>query len=319
MKFLKNKRRIQAITNYLDTVRDYLRWTLSQFNQASLHYGHGTDSAWDEAVHLVLQALNLPLSIDNRVLDAKLTVQERRKIIYWVWLRINKRLPLPYITNTAWFAKLPFYVDSRVLIPRSPIGELIRNEFEPWCDTHSVHRVLDLCTGGGCIAIGCAHLMPQAQVIGSDISPDALKVAQVNRQKHQMEHQLQLVQSDLFDQLDPEQKFDLIVSNPPYVDQPDMDSLPAEYHHEPRNALAAGQDGLTIVRRILAQASDYLTSQGILIVEVGNSQEALQAEYPEVPFTWLCFEDGGDGVFLLKYDELLAYQDIFQQRRDKAS
>ncbi|MDA0910949.1 MAG: 50S ribosomal protein L3 N(5)-glutamine methyltransferase [Proteobacteria bacterium] len=303
---------VDALAQDLHTIRDYLRWATSRFLEAELFYGHGTDSAWDEAVHLVLQALYLPLDIDNRILDARLTHLERQKVIKWVYRRVVDRVPLPYLTKTAWFAGMKFCVDQRVIVPRSPIGELIRNEFEPWVNHHNVERVLDLCTGSGCIGIATAHVFPDAEVILSDISEDALEVAKRNIKQHDMEQRVTAMQSDLFANLSG-QKFDLIISNPPYVDMNDLASMPQEYLKEPALALGSGDDGLDITRKILTEALDYLNEGGVLIVEVGNSQYALQEAFQSVPFTWLNFEDGGDGVFLLTYDELKTYRSIFAE------
>ncbi|WP_116964836.1 50S ribosomal protein L3 N(5)-glutamine methyltransferase [Fastidiosibacter lacustris] len=302
---------VDALASDLETIRDYLRWASSRFLEAELFYGHGTDSAWDEAVHLVLQALYLPLDIDDRILDARLTHVERQKVIKWVYRRVVDRIPLPYLTKTAWFAGMKFYVDQRVIVPRSPIGELIRNEFEPWVNHNKVLRILDLCTGSGCIGISCAHVFDQAQVTLVDISEDALAVAEKNIKLHNLENRVKTVYSDLFNSVQG-QKFDLIVSNPPYVDHEDLSSMPEEYLKEPILALGSGEDGLDITRRILIEASDYLTEDGILIVEVGNSQCALCEAFSEVPFTWLNFEDGGEGVFLLTYQELITYKKAFE-------
>ena len=291
-----------------------MRWATSRFSEANLFYGHGTDSAWDEAVHLVLQLLYLPLDIDDRVLDSKLTRIEREKIIACVYRRVVERIPLPYLTHTAWFAGMKFYVDQRVIVPKSPFGELIRSDFSPWIDDSSkVKSVLDLCTGSGCIGIGCAKIFPKAKVTLSDISAGALEVAKHNVKDHHLQGQVKVVQSDLFKSLEGEH-YDLIVSNPPYVDRQELDSMPAEYHKEPMLALeGGGDDGLDIVKRILRQAPHHLNPEGYLIVEVGESQYALRDQFPNIPFTWLTFEDGGDGVFLLTAEELLKYHEEFQE------
>lgn len=300
----------EHLIDQLVTIRDYLRWATSRFEESELYYGHGCDSVWDEAVHLVLQALYLPLDIDSRVLDARLTTIERERVIEWIYRRVVDRVPLPYITNKAYFAGKEFYVDSRVLIPRSPIGELITNHFEPWVASDRIHSVLDLCTGSGCIGIASLDAFPDANITLSDISADALDVAKRNINLHHVSDQVKLVQSDLFKNLGGE-RFDLIVSNPPYVDQKDLDDMPKEYHSEPKLGLEAGVDGLDVVKRILAQAPHHLNENGVLIVEVGNSQYALQDLYPKVPFTWISFENGGDGVFLLTADELVKYHEVF--------
>lgn len=292
------------------TINDCLRWATSRFREAKLFYGHGTDSAWDEAVHLVLQLLHLPLDIDDRILNARLTLNEREYIIRCIYRRVVERRPLPYLTHCAWFAGQPFYVDERVVIPRSPFGELISNYFQPWVELDKVTKILDLCTGSGCMAITCADIMPQASIVASDFSFDALEVARKNIHGHQKQGQIELVQSDLFVNLEGEY-FDLIIANPPYVDASDYESMPAEFHKEPTSGLAGGQDGLAIVRRILRDAPYHLNPEGVLIVEVGNSQQALQETFPHVPFTWLMFENGGDGVFLLTAEMLLQYHEDF--------
>lgn len=287
----------------LQTIRDFLRWATSRFNEASLYYGHGTDNAWDEAIALILHTLHLPHDIDPAVLDAHLTEKERTQLLQLIQRRINERIPVPYLTHEAWFTGLPFYVDERVLIPRSPIAELIENQFSPWIDPDQVHHILDLCTGSGCIAIASAKAFPDAMVDASDVSVDALAVAKMNVLRHQVEDQVNLIQSDLFNEI-PQKKYDIIVSNPPYVDADDFSSLPEEYRYEPILGLKAGQDGLDMARVILQQAKRYLNPNGILIVEVGNSEVALAEQFPEIPFTWLEFQRGGGGVFLLRATEL---------------
>lgn len=296
--------------NELYTIRDILRWTVSCFNEAGLYYGHGTDSAWDEAVALILHTLHLPHNINQSVLDARLTSQERDKLYKIIQRRIKDRIPIAYLTGEAWFAGLPFYVDERVLIPRSPIAELIEHHFSPWIE-HDIENILDLCTGSGCIAIAAAKAFPNTQVDASDISTDALAVSKINVLRHQVEDQVHLYPADLFKGL-PQKKYDIIISNPPYVNEIEMNELPPEYHHEPDSGLRAGKDGLDIVTRILHEAQKYLKPQGILIVEVGNSESALEEKYPDVPFTWLEFERGGGGVFLLTEKQLLDYQDYFR-------
>jgi ribosomal protein L3 glutamine methyltransferase len=287
----------------LSTIRDFLRFATSRFNEAGLNYGHGTDNAWDEAAALILPTLHLPHDIDHSVLDARLTKTECEQIYQIIERRINERLPVPYLTHQAWFAGLSFYVDERVLIPRSPIAELIENQFEPWIDANHVNSILDLCTGSGCIAIACAKAFPESIVHASDISTDALAVAHINVLRHEVSDQITLYHSDLFTDL-PEMKYDVIVSNPPYVDAEEMAALPAEYLHEPNLGLAAGDKGLDVVLNILKNASRYLNPHGILIVEVGNSEYALAEAFPAIPFTWLEFQRGGGGVFLLTAEQL---------------
>ncbi len=286
------------------TINDMLRWALSRFYEAELYFGHGTDNAWDEAVALVLQSLHLPPDVDQRVLSARLTQTERKQILKLVKQRVRSRVPLPYLTHVAWFCGLPFYVDERVLIPRSPMAELIEQHFKPWFSEEGPQQVLDLCTGGGCIAIAIAHYLPDAEVTASDLSKEALAVATMNAEQHQVA--VEFIKSDLFDAI-PEQQFDLIISNPPYVNLDEMKTLPKEYHHEPTMALKAEDDGLAIVDNILQVAPNYLTDDGYLIVEVGNSDETLVERYPDVPFVWLDFERGGSGVFLLSAQDLKQY------------
>ncbi|HHO59889.1 MAG TPA: 50S ribosomal protein L3 N(5)-glutamine methyltransferase, partial [Thiotrichales bacterium] len=244
--------------------------------------------------------------------DCALTMDERLAVLALFQQRIGKRLPAAYITHEAWFAGLAFYVDERVLIPRSPIAELIQVQFEPWLDPASVHRVLDLCTGSGCIAIACAYAFEAAAIVASDYSADALAVAAKNREAHGLESRLQLIESDLFESVPPA-RFDLIVSNPPYVSLPEMQQLAAEFDHEPGLALAAGNDGMDLVIPMLQQARQYLSDQGVLVVEVGYSKPALEALLPQVPFYWLDFEYGGDGVFLLTAEQLDQCQPMFDQ------
>ncbi|QEY13213.1 50S ribosomal protein L3 N(5)-glutamine methyltransferase [Cellvibrio sp. KY-YJ-3] len=291
-----------AARDELLTIRDFLRWGASEFIAAKLFYGHGTDNPWDEAEQLVLHAINLSPPLGDEWLDARLTLPERKKVVANLARRIQERVPAAYITRQAWFAGLPFAVDERVLVPRSPIGELIQKQFEPWL-VNEPAQILDLCTGSGCIGIACAYAFPEAYVQLSDISFDALAVAEENIEQHGLAERVFAMQSDLFENLQG-QVFDLIVSNPPYVDAEDMASLPEEYHAEPELGLASGDDGLDFTRRLLTEAVDYLSEQGVLLVEVGNSWPALEAAYPALPFTWIEFERGGHGVFVLNAEDL---------------
>lgn len=302
------------MTDYTDliTIRDYLRIATSRFNAAGLYYGHGTDNAWDEAIALVLHTLHLPHDIHPGVLDARLTREERTLVTALIDARIEKRIPVPYLTHEAWFCGMPFYVDERVLIPRSPIAELIENRFQPWIDPEQVTSILDLCSGSGCIAIACAKAFPDAAVNASDISADALAVAKINALRHAVLDRVTLIESDLYSRL-PETRYDIIVSNPPYVSTQEMFDLPEEYKHEPEQALTAGTNGLDFAMRILRDACDYLNPGGILVVEVGNSEYALSEHYPDVPFTWLEFQRGGGGVFMLTAEQLLEHQDAFRK------
>lgn len=296
----------EQLIEQLLSIRDYVRWGMTQFQRTGIYYGHGTDNAFDEALALVLHCLHLEHEYANVLLDARLTLTEREQVLSALELRFQKRLPMPYITGEANFAGFAFFVDKRVLIPRSPIAELIENGFEPWVADRYPHRILDLCTGSGCIGIACALHLDEAELTISDISEDALVVAERNIERHAVQERVRAVQSDLFGALQGE-CFDVIVSNPPYVDARDMSELPAEYRHEPRLALEAGNDGLDLVRIMLREAADHLSDNGVLIVEVGNSWVALEKAYPRVPFTWLEFERGGHGVFLLTREQLVEH------------
>ncbi len=295
--------RFEEIGVRLDTAKDFVRWGASAFNRAKLHFEHGTSNAVDEALNLVLHALSLGHDIPPWLLDGRLTDAEKRAAYDLLRRRVEERKPYAYITNKARFAGLDFYVDERVLVPRSPIAELIESGFEPWIEAERVSRVLDLCTGSGCIGIACAYAFSDAAVDATDVSDGALDVARINADKLHVADRVLFHKADVFDGL-PEAPYDIIVSNPPYVDAEDMATLPDEHRHEPALGLAAGGDGLDIVRRILAGAGNYLAKDGILVVEVGNSRWALEQACPDVPFTWLEFERGQAEVFLLKADQL---------------
>lgn len=298
----------------LVSIRDYIRWAVTQFRRHQLFFGHGTGSAWDDARHLILGALHLPWEINDAYLDCRLEGDERQYLYSLLRKRIEQRIPTAYLLGEAYFCNLLFYVDERVLIPRSPIAESIASRFSPWLPAMP-ERILDLCTGSGCIGIACAHAFPDAEVVLSDISFDVLEVAQLNIERHENElnDRVCCVQSDGFEGL-PRQRFDLIVSNPPYVDAEDFADMPEEYRHEPALGLACGHDGLDLVRRILAEAANHLTEHGTLVVEVGNSRAHVEALYPEVDFTWLEFEYGGQGVFLLAARQCREYQSLFRSR-----
>ncbi len=286
------------------TIKDFIRWGASRFAEAELSFSHGMASPFDEAAYLVLHTLHLPVDTPDLYFDSRLTKTECQAVADIIRQRVETRKPAAYLTREGWFCGLPFYVDERVLIPRSPIAEYIEKQFAPWVEPYEVHSILDLCTGSGCIGIACAYAFPHAQVDLSDISADALEVARINIARHNLGRQVEAIQSDLFNKLQG-RKYDIIVSNPPYVDADDMAALTPEFLHEPSDlALASGPDGLEHTRRILREAAEHLSDNGILVVEVGNSQYALQEAYPDVLFHWLEFERGGDGVFLLTIDQV---------------
>ncbi len=290
---------LHEVVAALATVRDFIRWGASRFQAAGLHFGHGTDNALDEAAWLVLHALHLPLDLSGPWLEARLTASEKRRVLDRLMARIRTRKPAAYLTGEAWFCGLLFHVDESVLVPRSPIAELIEQRFQPWLVAEPVTRILDLCTGSGCIGIACAFAFPEARVDLADISDAALAVARRNVERHRLADRVQVHRADLFDGLPPA-RYPLIVANPPYVDAAAMAGLPAEYRHEPALGLQAGADGLDLVRRILAEAHRWLAPQGLLVVEVGDSAPALRRAYPDLPFLWPEFERGGHGVFVLE-------------------
>lgn len=294
----------------LISIRDFIRFTVSCLRLHDVHLGHGSTDPFAEATALVMQTLGLEWSADAEILDARLLPSERRAVIDLIRRRVNERIPLGYLLNLAYFCGLPFYVDERVLIPRSPIAELINKRFLPWLETEP-QRVLDLCTGSGCIAIATARQFPEAIVDATDISLDALSVAALNIEHHDLLDNVNLIESDLFARL-PGQRYDLIVSNPPYVDAEDMADLPPEFLREPELALASGRDGLDFTRRLLSEAADHLTDDGLLIVEVGNSWWALAQEFPQVPFVWVEFESDAHGVFVLSAAQCREFQAVFK-------
>ncbi|MBS3962970.1 MAG: 50S ribosomal protein L3 N(5)-glutamine methyltransferase [Methylomonas sp.] len=295
----------------LTTIRDYIRWGASRFTEQGVFLGHGTATALDEAAAIVLHTVHQPYDLADAYLGSVLTLAEREAVIELIERRIVERLPSAYLTHEALFAGLAFYVDERVLVPRSPIAELIDQRFEPWIDESDVIHILDLCSGSGCIAIACAYAFPEAHIDAVELSDDALAVAAINIDKHDLAEQVELHRSDLFDDL-PEKSYDIIVSNPPYVSSAEWQALPAEFHAEPAMGFKGGDNGLDLVLRMLADASRYLSEQGILVVEVGSSAQTLQDTFPQVPFHWLEFERGGDGVFLLTAQQVAAYHTLFK-------
>ena len=300
----------------LITVHDWLRFAVSKLNQADVYLGHGTDNPWDEAASLLAFVLHMPPFTDEKLYATRLTRAEREHFISLLQQRIEQRIPSAYLTQQAYFAGLTFYVDERVLVPRSPIAELISDKFIRQLHGKTPQHILDLCTGSGCIAIACAYAFDDAQVDAVDISPDALEVAQLNIEHHGLEHRVFPILSDGYSALTGMQ-YDLIVTNPPYVDADDMADLPDEYRHEPELGLASGVDGLALTRRILRDAAAHLTDDGVLICEVGNSMVQLQHDFPDVSFDWLEFSHGGLGVFAITKTELERCQHLFNEASSK--
>lgn len=297
---------IHNATDELVTLRDWLRWAVSRFNEAGLHFGHGTDNAWDEAVWMVLATLHLPRDTLEPFLDARLTSGERQTLLERLQQRVVHRLPAAYLLNEAWLGDFRFHVDPRVIVPRSYFAELLEDGFAPWIeDSEAVESALDLCTGSGCLAIVMAHAFPNAAVDAIDISPEALEVARRNIADYGLEDRVQAIESDLFATVK-KKRYDLIICNPPYVTAAAMDALPAEYRHEPALALAAGADGLDVVRRILSQAHKYLKPGGVLAIEVGHNQDLVTAAFPDLPAVWLDTANADGKVFVLTREDLAA-------------
>ena len=294
------------MTAELATIIDFIRYGASRFAAAGLTFGHSYDNAIDEATHLVLQTLHLPHDLSPAYGQARLTSAEREAVMALLDRRVSEHVPVAYLTGRAWFAGLEFLSDRRALVPRSPIAELIVGGFSPWLDDREVVRALDLCTGSGCIGIAMASYNPDWQVDLVDISDAALELARENIVYQNVEAQVRAIASDLFAALEGE-RYDLIVSNPPYVTEAEFDAMPAEYAHEPKLGLTAGDDGLDIALRILAQAADHLTENGVLIVEVGESERALVERVPELPFNWVEFQVGQMGVLVIDRDELVRH------------
>jgi ribosomal protein L3 glutamine methyltransferase len=290
----------------LHTLRDWLRFAVSRFHEAGLHFGHGTHQAFDEAAYLLLHTLHLPLDRLEPFLDARVTRSEAATLAALLDRRVVERIPAAYLTREAWLGDLRFYVDERVIVPRSFIAELLREHLDPWiADPGAIRSALDLCTGSGCLAIATAVAFPEAVVDGVDLSKDALDVAKRNVDDYGLADRVRLIRSDLFAKVGG-RRYDVIVSNPPYVDAPSMRALPEEYRHEPRMALAGGADGLAVVRRLIAAAPGHLTDDGLLVVEIGHNRAALEAAYPRLPFVWLDTSAGDEHVFLLRRADLLA-------------
>lgn len=287
----------------MQTLADFLYWAEQLFSTHKVMFGHGTDNAWDEAVALARHVLNLRPDVDKSILSRKLSSDETTKLTELALRRVNEHIPVPYLINEAWFCGEKYYVDQRVIIPRSPFAELINNSFQGMVQNEHVQNILDLCTGSGCIAIACANAFPHAKVDAVDISLAALEVAIYNINQHRVSDRVCPIYSDLFQNIIGK-KYDLIVSNPPYVSSKEYCKLAAEYHHEPELALTSGIDGLDCTKVILHQAYNFLSPQGKLFVEVGNSWRSLVKQYPNIPFTWLSLQHGGDGIFMLTKENL---------------
>ncbi|PJG44448.1 SAM-dependent methyltransferase [Acinetobacter tandoii] len=322
---------LQEAAETLTTIRDFIRFGVTALRQYDAHLGQGTEDFFAESSALVLQTLSLDWNADSEILDAKLLASEKAEFLQLLERRINEKVPTSYLLNLAYFFNKPFYVDERVLIPRSPIAELIENRFAPYCldengemraadnnlpvntQPKTPQRILDMCTGSGCIAIALAYAFPDSEVDATDISKEALEVASINAEHHDKQYQVALLESDLFSKIPAENQYDLIVSNPPYVDAEDMADLPDEFRHEPELALAAGQDGLDLVRKMLAQAADYLTEDGLIVIEVGNSEWAMKQNFNTIDFHWLKFQKGGSGIFALTAAQCRQFRDLFIQ------
>lgn len=294
-----------AASQNLHTVRDYLRFAVSRFYQAKLFFGHGSNDAYDEAVYLILHTLHLPIDTLAPFLEAHLTPAERAEVLSVIQRRVEQRIPAAYLTHEAFLGEYSFYVDERVIVPRSFIAELLRQQLSPWiADPQAIASVLDLCTGSGCLAILASDAFPNARVDAVDLSPGALSVAARNVADYELSERITLIESDLFTKL-AGRKYDLIISNPPYVDAESVAALPQEYLHEPKLSLGSGHDGLDATRVILKHAAEHLADNGILIVEIGHNRDILEAAYPKLPFTWLDVTAGDQFVFMLHRNDLL--------------
>ncbi len=300
-----NLNRYSEASIALKTIRDCLRFAVSRFNEANLFFGHGSSNAYDEAAYLILHTLQLPLDRLDPFLDATLTHTELMDVVSIIKRRVRERLPAAYLTHQAFLGDFSFYVDARVIVPRSFIAELLREQLAPWVsDAEDIGNVLDLCTGSGCLAILAAHAFPHAHIDAADLSPDALDVAHHNVADYGLKDQIELIESNLFAKLEG-RKYDIIISNPPYVDAPSVAKLPQEYLHEPKLALGSGDDGLDATRIILEQAAGHLNPHGLLVVEIGHNRDALEAAFPTLPFTWLEVSAGDQFVFMLRREDLL--------------
>jgi ribosomal protein L3 glutamine methyltransferase len=299
------------VTAELATIIDFIRYGASRFSAAGLTFGHSHDNPIDEATHLVLASLHLPPDLPPAYGAGNLTGEERERVLALIERRVTERLPVAYLVGETWFAGLKFKSDRRALVPRSPIAELIESGFAPWLDGRQIGRALDLCTGSGCIGIAMAEYQPDWRVDLADISDEALSLARENIAFQQVEGRVEAIKSDLFDGL-AGRRYDLIVSNPPYVTEGEYTALPGEYRHEPKLGLTSGQDGLDICLRILDQAADHLTDEGLLIVEVGESEHALAALLPTVPFVWIEFKVGLMGVFALERRDLVEHAEAIR-------
>ena len=291
--------------NDFTTIRDLLRYAVTRFNAAKLFFGHGSNNAFDEAAYLILHTLQLPLDKLEPFYDARLLPDETEAVLKVIERRAAERVPAAYLTNEAWLGDYRFYVDERVIVPRSFIAELIPDQFSPWVEApESVENILELCTGSGCLPILLADAFPNAQIDAVDISPDALAVAQRNVDEYGLQDRIALIESDLYAKVPKKKKYDLIITNPPYVNSTSMGKLPQEYLHEPQLALAGGTDGMDLVRKILAGARERLTPHGILVVEIGNEREFAEAAFADLELTWLSTSAGDDMVFLVTADQL---------------
>jgi ribosomal protein L3 glutamine methyltransferase len=294
----------QQLTDSLFTIRDWLRYSVSRLEESGVFFGHGTDNAYDESVWLVMSALHLPLDTLDNFLDARITKEEAKHLAHLIERRVTERVPTAYLLREAWLKGFKFYVDERVIVPRSFIAELLEDSLTPWIEyPEMVESAADICTGSGCLGVLLAHAFPNASVDVVDISPDAIAVANINIKNYALEDQITAVQSDMFSRLKGK-KYDLIISNPPYVDAPAMSALPQEYRNEPQIALGSGVAGLDHTHILLKEAKKYLNDDGILVVEIGHNRDALLDAYPELPFTWLDVESGNEFVFLLTKEQL---------------